>query len=51
MLYSTMLHESAQDEEGKATIGPFVNSRVDKFGHAFVLYENLSIDEMIIGWK
>lgn len=51
MLYSTTLHVSAPDAEGKAKIEPFANKLIDKFNHAFVPFENVSIDEMIIGWK
>ncbi|GFO02956.1 PiggyBac transposable element-derived protein 4 [Plakobranchus ocellatus] len=51
MIYSTMLHVGEPDSERKAKIEPFVNLLIDKYNNAFTPYENLSLDEMIVGWK
>ena len=50
-LYSTILHVGDPDGEGKEKIEPFINLLVSKFGAAFTPFRQLSIDEMIVGFK
>ena len=51
ILYSTMLHVGEVDAQGKAKIEPFVDLMVGKFNKAFTPFQNIAIDEMVIGWK
>ncbi|CAG5125086.1 unnamed protein product [Candidula unifasciata] len=46
-----MLHASEPNAQGQARIDPFVNNLAAKFQSAFYPYENLSVDEMVIGFK
>lgn len=50
-IYHTMLHASAVEAESKEKNEPFLNKLTQKFQAAFYPYENVSIDEMVIGWK
>lgn len=50
-LYHTMLHVGEPEAAGKSKIEPFVEMLIEKFNNAFTPYQNVSIDEMIIGWK
>lgn len=50
-IYYTMLHASEVGAESKEKIEPFLNSLVANFQAAFYPFENLSIDEMVIGYK
>ena len=46
-----MLHCSENPEaEGKDKIEPFINMFLSKFHEAFYPKENLSLDEMVVGW-
>ncbi|CAG5127870.1 unnamed protein product [Candidula unifasciata] len=51
LVYQSMLHASEPNAEGQAKIEPFVKNLVTKFQSAFYPYENLSVDEMVIGFK
>ena len=50
-IYHTMLHVSNVDSLGKEKIEPFVNMVLERFQMAYYPYQNLSIDEMVIGYK
>lgn len=50
-IYHTMMHVSEVGAEGKSKIEPLVDKIVEKFQEAFYPFEDLSIDEMVIGWK
>lgn len=50
-IYHTMLHASNVDSVSKEKIEPFLNNLLEKFQAAFYPFENMSIDEMVIGWK
>ena len=45
-----MLHASDPGAPGKPKIEPFVNTLTTNFQKHFYPYENLSLDEMVIGW-
>ena len=51
ILYSSMLHCGHPDAEGKSKIEPYINKLLQKFNLAFTPYQNVSIDEMIVGFK
>ncbi|BFZ21097.1 hypothetical protein BsWGS_24136 [Bradybaena similaris] len=55
IIYHTMLHCSDSASENKDKIEPYMNLLIENFNQAFYPYENLSIDEMVIGftgrWK
>ncbi|CAG5119012.1 unnamed protein product [Candidula unifasciata] len=51
LVYQSVLHASEPNAQGQAKIEPFVNNLVAKFQSAFYPYENLSVDEMVIGFK
>lgn len=50
-IYHTMLHASDIDAQSKDKIEPFLNKLLGKFQEAFYPFQNLSLDEMVIGWK
>ena len=50
-IHYTMLHCSEVGAQGKAKIEPFVDSLLSKFQDAFYPFQEVSIDEMVIGWK
>ncbi|CAG5121162.1 unnamed protein product [Candidula unifasciata] len=50
-IYHTMLHAAGDEAEGKDKIEPFINLVLEKCRAAFYPYENLSLDEMVIGFK
>ena len=50
-IYHSMLHASEVGSEEKEKIEPFLNSLVANFQAAFYPYEDVSIDEMVIGYK
>ncbi|GFR57726.1 PiggyBac transposable element-derived protein 4 [Elysia marginata] len=50
-IHSTMLHCSATEAESVQKIAPFMNSLLKNFQAAFYPWQNLSLDEMVIGWK
>ena len=51
VIYHTMLHFGEPDATGKSKIEPFMNRLIDSYNNAFTSYQEVSIDEMIIGWK
>jgi len=51
LLYHSMLHVCQPDAQGKAKIEPFMDKLLEKFQAAFYPYEDLSVDEMVIGFK
>ncbi|XP_033113704.1 uncharacterized protein LOC117114216 [Anneissia japonica] len=51
VIYHTMLHASDIDALSKDKIEPFLNKLLEKFQEAFYPFQNLSLDEMVIGWK
>lgn len=48
---STMLHCCEPQAVSKSKIEPFVNKLLKNFQTAFYPFQDLAIDEMIIGWK
>ncbi|XP_005091357.1 piggyBac transposable element-derived protein 4 [Aplysia californica] len=50
-IYHSMLHAGDKDAEGKDKIEPFMNLLLGKFRGAFYPFQELSIDEMVIGFK
>jgi hypothetical protein len=50
-IYHTMLHSGDEAAEGKDKIEQFMNLLLCKFRKAFYLFQELSIDEMVIGYK
>ena len=50
-IYHTMLHVSSGEAEGKEKIEPFLNDMVKNFQASYYPYENLAIDEMVIGYN
>lgn len=50
-IYHTMLHCGDEAAEGKYKIEPFMNLLLCKFRKAFYPFQELSIDEMVIGYK
>ena len=50
-IYHTMLHASDIDAQSKDKIELFFNKLLEKFQEAFYPFQNLSLDEMVIGWK
>uniref|UniRef100_A0A0B7B5W3 PiggyBac transposable element-derived protein domain-containing protein n=1 Tax=Arion vulgaris TaxID=1028688 RepID=A0A0B7B5W3_9EUPU len=50
-IYHTMLHAGEPGAESKHKIEPFLNAMVGSFQDAFYPFQNLSIDEMVIGFK
>ena len=51
IVYHSMLHVCEPDANGKAKIEPFINTLLGKFQRSFYPFQNLSIDEMVIGFK
>ncbi|KAK3791487.1 hypothetical protein RRG08_055512 [Elysia crispata] len=51
LIHSSMLHCSDTPAQSKEKIEPFVNSLLTTFQGAYYPFENLSLDEMVIGWK
>ena len=51
ILFHTMLHAAEPGAEGKSKMEPFVNDLLTSFRKQFYPFENLSVDEMVIGWK
>ncbi|XP_005102686.2 piggyBac transposable element-derived protein 4 [Aplysia californica] len=50
-IFHTMLHACELDAQGKAKIEPFVSSLLVQFQAAYYPTQELSLDEMVIGWK
>lgn len=50
-IYHSFLHAGEVDAERKHKIEPFMDSLVDNFSKAFTPFQQLSIDEMIVGFK
>ena len=50
-IYHTMLHASDIEAQSKDKIEPFLLKLLEKFQEAFYPFQNLSLDEMVIGWK
>ena len=50
-IFHTMLHAGDEEAEGKDKIEPFMNLLLTKFRAAFYPFRELSIDEMVIGFK
>ena len=46
-----MLHCCEVDAQGKSKVEPFINSLLVKYQEAFYPFEEVCIDEMVIGWK
>ena len=46
-----MLHAGEADAQGKAKIEPFLNGLITSFNDAYQPGKQLSIDEMVIGFK
>ena len=51
LMYQSMLHVSEPDARGNAKIEPFINSLIKQYKSSFHPYENLSIDEMVVGFR
>ena len=51
LLFFSMLHCGEPDAEGKNKIEPFVNHLLENFNLAYTPFQNVAIDEMIIGFK
>ena len=51
VIYHTTLHVGEPDATGKSKVEPFMNRLIDSYNNAFTPYQEVSIDEMIIGWK
>ena len=51
LIFQSMLHAAQPDAQGKAKIEPFISALLGRFQAAFYPYENVSIDEMVIGFK
>ena len=51
LLWHSMLHVCEPDSQGNSKIEPFVNDLLTVFRREFYPFENLSLDEMVIGWK
>ena len=51
MIYSSMLHSGDPKAEGKDKVEPFIELLLKKFREAFYPWQQLSLDEMIIGFK
>lgn len=51
LIYQSMLHAADRDAQGAFKIEPFVNALIGKFQQAFYPFENICIDEMVIGHK
>ena len=51
LIFQTMLHACEPLAIGKSKIEPFVEALIGNFQQAFYPFENLSIDEMVIGFK
>ena len=50
-IHYTMLHCSETEADGKAKVEPFINDLVENFQKSFYPFQEVSIDEMVIGWK
>ncbi|CAG5132315.1 unnamed protein product, partial [Candidula unifasciata] len=50
-IFQTMLHVGEPDADGKLKIEPFINKLLEKFQLAFTAYQDIAIDEMIVGFK
>lgn len=51
LMYQSMLHASEPDARGNAKIEPFINSLVANYKSSFYPFENVSIDEMVVGFR
>ena len=49
-IFSSMLHVGNKDSEGKEKIEPFLNDLVTNFNKVYYPFQNLSLDEMVIGF-
>ncbi|GFR77129.1 PiggyBac transposable element-derived protein 4 [Elysia marginata] len=49
-IFSSMLHVGNKDFEGKEKIEPFLNDLVTNFNKVYYPFQNLSLDEMVIGF-
>ena len=50
-LFHTMLHAAPNNAEGKEKIEPLIRLVIRKFQENFYPFQNLSLDEMIVGYK
>ena len=50
-IFQTMLHTGQPETESKANIEPFVDSLCKRFNKVFSPFRQLSIDEMVVGYK
>ncbi|GFO22529.1 PiggyBac transposable element-derived protein 4-like [Plakobranchus ocellatus] len=50
-IFHTMLHVGNPDTEGKEKIEPFINMILSNFQREFYPFEEVSIDEMVVGFK
>lgn len=50
-IYHTMLHASEAGAQGKDKIEPFLLQLIENFQGAFYPFQDLAIDEMVIGYK
>ncbi|CAG5116967.1 unnamed protein product, partial [Candidula unifasciata] len=50
-IFQAMLHVGEPDADGKLKIEPFINKLLEKFQLAFTAYQEIAIDEMIVGFK
>lgn len=51
LIYQSMLHAAVPDAQGKCKIESFINALISSFQEAFYPFENICIDEMVIGHK
>ena len=49
-IFSSMLHVGNKDSEGKEKIEPFLNDLVTNFNKVYYPFQNLSLNEMVIGF-
>ncbi|KAI8794715.1 piggyBac transposable element-derived protein 4 [Biomphalaria glabrata] len=50
-LFCSMLHCGEPDAEGKNKIEPFANLLIDNYNTVYTPFQNVAIDEMIVGFK
>ncbi|KAI8733770.1 piggyBac transposable element-derived protein 4 [Biomphalaria glabrata] len=50
-LFCSMLHCGEPDAEGKRKIEPFINLLIDNYNTVYTPFQNVAIDEMIVGFK
>ncbi|GFO29362.1 hypothetical protein PoB_005586700 [Plakobranchus ocellatus] len=50
-IHRTMLHCADSEAESTEKIQPFINSLLEEYYRAFYPFQELSLDEMVVGWK